>query len=94
MPDGRPDVPNPTRLTLARKRRGYKKTKLAELAKVDLRSITAFEAGEYPPSQETMARITAVLDFPVPFFYGEDMKEPSLDSGSFRSMSKMTAPQH
>jgi len=93
VPDGTPDVPNPTRLTLARKRRGYKKTKLAELSRVDLRSITAFEAGEYAPSDQTMARIAAVLDFPVPFFYGEDLDEPSLDSGSFRSMSKMTAPQ-
>jgi len=93
VPDGTPDVPNPTRLTLARKRRGYKKTKLAELTRVDLRSITAFEAGEYPPSQETMARIATVLNFPAPFFYGEDLDEPSLDSGSFRSMSKMTAPQ-
>jgi Zn-dependent peptidase ImmA (M78 family) len=80
-------------LTLARKRRGYKKTKLAELSKVDLRSITAFEAGEFAPSQQTLARIASVLEFPVGFFYGEDLDEPSLDSGSFRSMTKMTAPQ-
>lgn len=93
VPDGAPDVPNPTRLTLARKRRGHKKTKLAELSRVDLRSITAFEAGEFAPSQQTLARIAAVLDFPVPFFYGEDLDEPSLDSGSFRSMTKMSAPQ-
>jgi Zn-dependent peptidase ImmA (M78 family)/DNA-binding XRE family transcriptional regulator len=93
VPDGTPNELNPTRLTLARKRRGYKKTKLAELSRVDVRSITAFEAGEYAPSEQTMARIAAVLDFPVPFFYGEDLDEPNLDSGSFRSMSKMTAPQ-
>jgi Zn-dependent peptidase ImmA (M78 family)/DNA-binding XRE family transcriptional regulator len=91
--DGTPEVPNPSRLTLARKRRGYKKTKLADLAKLDLRAVTAFEAGEYPPSSQTLSRIASVLDFPVAFFYGDDLDEPSLDSGSFRSMSKMTASQ-
>lgn len=84
---------NPTRLALARKRRGYKKTRLAELIKVDLRSVSAFEAGEFPPSVETLARIASALRFPVEFFCGDDLDEPSLDSGSFRSMSKMTAPQ-
>lgn len=93
MPDGAPRVPNPTRLALARKRRGFKKTKLAELSKVDLRAVSAFEAGEYPPSAETLARIASVLKFPLEFFCGDDLDEPSLDSGSFRSMSKMTAPQ-
>jgi Zn-dependent peptidase ImmA (M78 family)/DNA-binding XRE family transcriptional regulator len=91
--DGTPSVPNPTRLALARKRRGFKKTKLAELGKVDLRAVSAFEAGEYPPSSETLSRIASALKFPVEFFYGDDLDEPSLDSGSFRSMSKMTAPQ-
>lgn len=93
VPDGAPSVLNPTRLALARKRRGYKKTKLAELSKVDLRAVSAFEAGEYAPSTETLARIASVLKFPLAFFSGEDLDEPSLDSGSFRSMSKMTAPQ-
>jgi Zn-dependent peptidase ImmA (M78 family)/DNA-binding XRE family transcriptional regulator len=93
VPDRGPDTPNPTRLALARRRRGYNKTKLAELSKVELRSITAFEGGEFPPSPETLARIALVLGFPVEFFYGDDLDEPSLDSGSFRSMSKMIASQ-
>ena len=93
VPEGTLSVLNPTRLALARKRRGYKKTKLAELSKVDLRSVSAFEAGEFSPSTETLARIASALRFPIEFFYGEDLDEPSLDSGSFRSMSKMTAPQ-
>jgi Zn-dependent peptidase ImmA (M78 family)/DNA-binding XRE family transcriptional regulator len=91
--DGPRPGPNPTRLALARKRRGHKKTKLAELSKVDLRAVSAFEAGEYPPSYETLTRIASALKFPVEFFYGDDLDEPSMDSGSFRSMSKMTAPQ-
>jgi len=93
VPDLERVIPNPTRLALARKRRGCKKTKLAELSKVDLRAISAFEAGEYPPAEETLARIASVLGFPIEFFCGDDLDEPSLDSGSFRSMSKMTAAQ-
>ncbi|MDQ2947551.1 MAG: helix-turn-helix transcriptional regulator, partial [Acidobacteriota bacterium] len=93
VPDGALGALNPTRLALARKRRGFKKTKLAELSKVDLRAVSAFEAGEYPPSAETLARMASVLRFPLEFFCGEDLDEPSLDTGSFRSMSKMTAPQ-
>ena len=86
-------TPNPRRLELARKRRGLKKTRLAELSKVDLRSISAFESGEFAPLPETLARIASALKFPHEFFFGEDLEEPSLETGSFRSMSKMTAPQ-
>src|ERR1022692_4805818 len=85
VPDGPLGVPNPTRLALARKRRGYKKTKLAELSKVDLRAVSAFEAGEYPPCAETLSRIASILRFPLEFFFGDDLDEPSLDTGSFRS---------
>jgi Zn-dependent peptidase ImmA (M78 family) len=53
----------------------------------------AYEAGTYPPSVEALARIADVLNFPVEFFYGEDLELPSLDTGSFRSMSRMTAAQ-
>ncbi len=84
---------NKTRLTLARKRRGYNKSRLAQLSNVDLRAITAFESGEYPPSSETLTRIAEALRFPGEFFNGEDLDEPSLDTGSFRSMSKKTAAQ-
>ena len=84
---------NPARLTLARKRRGLTKTGLAEEISVELRSVTAFEAGEYPPSGETLSRIQTTLNFPMDFFYGDDLDEPTPDVASFRAMSKMTASQ-
>ena len=84
---------NPTRLTFARRRRGYKKSQLANLSGIHLRSVTAFEAGEFPPSPETLDRLAEVLSFPSEFFWGDDLDEPTLDTGSFRSMSKMTARQ-
>jgi Zn-dependent peptidase ImmA (M78 family) len=64
---------------------------LAELSKVHIRSITAFEAGEFPPSPDTLERIAEAVAFPPEFFCGDDLDEPSLDTGSFRSMSKMTS---
>jgi Zn-dependent peptidase ImmA (M78 family) len=84
---------NPKRLTFARRRRGYKKSELAELSRVHIRSITAFESAEFSPSPETLERLANTLEFPQEFFGGDDIDEPSLETGSFRSMSKMTARQ-
>ena len=42
---------------------------------------------------ETLQRISAALSFPVEFFYGDDIDVPDLETGSFRSMKKMTAAQ-
>jgi len=84
---------NPTRLTLARKRKGLTKTAFADRIGVDRRAANAYESGEYPPAPDTLSRIVSVLGFPPEFYDGEDLDEPTLDTGSFRSMSKMTAPQ-
>jgi Zn-dependent peptidase ImmA (M78 family)/transcriptional regulator with XRE-family HTH domain len=84
---------NPSRLTLARKRRGLTKLALAEKLRVDRKSVQAYEAGNTIPSDETMARIVSVLGFPREFFVADDLDVPDQDSGSFRSMSKMKAPQ-
>jgi Zn-dependent peptidase ImmA (M78 family)/DNA-binding XRE family transcriptional regulator len=82
---------NPSRLTFARKRRGYKKTQLAELAHVDLRSITGYESGETEPRRDIFVRIQRALNFPEEFFYSPNIEEPSEDSASFRALTKMSA---
>jgi Zn-dependent peptidase ImmA (M78 family)/DNA-binding XRE family transcriptional regulator len=84
---------NPSRLTLARKRRGLTKTRLAIIIEVERRAVTGYEAGEYPPAPETLARLEDVLKFPKVFFFGDDLEELSPETASFRSMSKMTAGQ-
>ncbi len=84
---------NPKRLAIARKRRGYTKGELASKLGLVPRSVTAYEAGEFPPSDETLTRIASILDFPISFFSGDDLDEPELDAVSFRSLSKMTARQ-
>lgn len=83
----------PSRLTVARKRRGLTKIQLAEQINVEWRSVSGFEAGEYLPSDDTLARIAAALKFPTPFFYGPDLEEPEPDVASFRALKKMTAGQ-
>jgi Zn-dependent peptidase ImmA (M78 family)/transcriptional regulator with XRE-family HTH domain len=84
---------NPSRLALARKRKGLTKIALAALIEVDRKSVQSYETGQHSPSLETMRKIESALGFPREFFLGDDLDEPTLDSGSFRSMSKMTAPQ-
>jgi Zn-dependent peptidase ImmA (M78 family)/DNA-binding XRE family transcriptional regulator len=82
---------NPSRLHWARRRRGMTKTRLAAAVGVDLRSITAYEGGEFGPDRDRLNRIARTLKFPDSFFFGDDLEEPALDTASFRSMSKMTA---
>lgn len=83
----------PSRLELARKRRGLTKKRLAELAGITSRSVTGFERGEYAPDAETLSRLAEVVRFPPAFFDGPDLPEIAPGAASFRSMSKMTASQ-
>jgi Zn-dependent peptidase ImmA (M78 family)/DNA-binding XRE family transcriptional regulator len=85
---------NPNRIRIARKRRGLTKIELAAKIGVDRKSVNAYESGKHSPVKEDgLAKIAAALGFPEEFFFGDDLDEPSLDSGSFRSMSKMSAPK-
>lgn len=82
---------NPSRLRLTRKRRGLTKTRLAEAVGVQPRTISAYENGEFPPSDETLRELARTLHFPAGFFFGKDMDVPSPETASFRSMSRMSA---
>jgi Zn-dependent peptidase ImmA (M78 family)/DNA-binding XRE family transcriptional regulator len=87
------DVFTPSRLTVARKRRGLTKIELAKEIGVEWRSVSGYEAGEYPPSEDTLAKIASTLKFPIAFFSGGNLEEPELDASSFRALKKMTAAQ-
>jgi len=90
--DNEERVFNPQRFSLARRRRGLKKTELAEAVGVDPKSIMNYEAGQ-EPGTETMRRLCAVLKFPEMFFFGDDIEEIDTSTVSFRSMARMTAAQ-
>lgn len=82
---------NPSRLTLARKRRGMSKKMLAEELDVSARIITAYEAGERQPKPKSIEAIAEFLDFPVPFFNKNDADSLPIEGTSFRSLTKTTA---
>jgi Zn-dependent peptidase ImmA (M78 family)/DNA-binding XRE family transcriptional regulator len=84
---------NPTRLTLARRRRGLSKTVLASQVGIDVRSIAAYEDGEFEPSADVRLQIYRVLGFSKDFFEGSDIEVPKTEAVSFRSLSKRTAAQ-
>ena len=84
---------NRTRLAVARKRKGLSKLAFAKKVGVDRKSVEAWEAGKKKPTEDAIAQIVRVTDFPREFFMGDDLDEPSIDTGSFRSMKTMTAAQ-
>lgn len=84
---------NPSRLVLARKRRGLSQTALAATSGLSLRSVNYYESGEVEPSDDAVNTLAEVLKFPAAFFFGSDVEEIACDSASFRSLSNMTASQ-
>jgi Zn-dependent peptidase ImmA (M78 family) len=84
---------NPTRLILARKRRGLSKAALSSDQKISLRSLNYYESGEVVPSDEAVQELAQALKFPLDFFYGDDIEEITPEGASFRSLKSMTAPQ-
>jgi Zn-dependent peptidase ImmA (M78 family)/transcriptional regulator with XRE-family HTH domain len=84
---------NPSRLTLARHRRGLTKGKLAKLVRMTPLTISRYESGESQPSMAAIEELATALHFPPTFFAGPDLEAPSVDGVSFRALSKMTASQ-
>jgi Zn-dependent peptidase ImmA (M78 family)/DNA-binding XRE family transcriptional regulator len=81
------------RLSLARKRRGMTKKRLAEAVSVTPHTILRYESGEMMPSQEVIKKIARTLDFDVEFFDMDEVDEIREDAASFRSMAAMTASE-
>lgn len=84
---------NPSRLVVARKRRGFTKKRLADGAGISTRILTDYERAMFEPTEATLERIADVLGFPVAFFVGPDVEEPQIDATSFRALSRLTARQ-
>ncbi|PTR03799.1 Zn-dependent peptidase ImmA (M78 family) [Paraburkholderia sp. GV068] len=82
---------NPSRLSLARRRRKFTKKALAELLGCDQKTIIRYESGEAEPPEESLNALSSALNFPVAFFSGNDIDEPQPEAASFRSMSTMSA---
>lgn len=84
---------NPQRLTLARKRRRMTARLLASLINVSPITISRLENGVNEPEAGTIEAIAEALNFPVAFFYAEEVEELPAKSVSFRSLSSMTSKE-
>ena len=84
---------NPSRLTLARKRRGLNKVALARRIGITARSLLSYESGRAYPPATTLDALAEALGFPVPFFSQPDPVELQPDGVSFRALKSMTAGQ-
>ena len=82
---------NPTRLVLARRRRGMSRHEVGASANLTYRTIRAYEKGVREPGPPIVDAFAHTLAFPVEFFYGPTLEEPSLDGVSFRAMSNLSA---
>jgi Zn-dependent peptidase ImmA (M78 family)/transcriptional regulator with XRE-family HTH domain len=83
----------PSRLALARKRRGMTLVQLAAAAHVSTRSLSGYEAGRQQPSAQTVGALARELAVPPAFLGGAEIDEIPPDAASFRALSKMTASQ-
>lgn len=83
----------PSRLVIARKRRGLTLTRLAELTSLSTRSISLYENGHQEPSDETLLQLAEALSVSPGFLGDRDIEEIPEGAVSFRALSKMTARQ-
>jgi Zn-dependent peptidase ImmA (M78 family)/DNA-binding XRE family transcriptional regulator len=84
------EVFTPSRLVLARDRRGVSQRALAGLVGVTDRAIRLYESGTHP-TEDVLRRIAAALSFPVSFFEASPVEALSLEAASFRALSKASA---
>ncbi len=83
----------PSRLVLARQRRGLTRIALARASGISETTLRTYEKGieTQQPSEETVRKLAETLAFPVAFFVGPDLEEIPTGAISFRKLSKMTA---
>jgi Zn-dependent peptidase ImmA (M78 family)/DNA-binding XRE family transcriptional regulator len=93
MPRGLAAALTPSRLAIARKRRGLTLTQLAGLTGLSTRSISLYENGHQEPSPETLRQLALELDVSPGFLGAPDVDEIPEQAVSFRALSKMTARQ-
>ena len=83
----------PSRLAVARKRRGLTLTRLAELTGLSTHSVSVYENGHQTPSEETLLMLASALEVSPSFLAAVDVDEIPEQAVSFRALSKMTARQ-
>ncbi len=88
-----PPLFEPSRLCLARRRRGWSRTETARRSHLTARSIIAYELGERVPSQESLVALAQALEYPIAFFQRSKVDSIREEGVSFRALSRMTATE-
>lgn len=83
----------PSRLTVARKRRGMTLTALEKDTGISTRSLSDYEKGRQHPTPRHMEALARALAVPITFLTAPEVDEIPIDAISFRALSKMTASQ-
>jgi len=84
---------SPSRLAIARKRRGLTLTRLAEVTGLSTHTLSVYENGHQVPSEESLVLLAETLEVAPAFLAAPDTDELPADAVSFRALSKMTARQ-
>ena len=82
---------NPTRLKIARKRRGLTLKALSTAVGITSKTLSDYENGRRDPTDRIMPEIANQLNFPLSFFELDDMANLDQTAVSFRSLARMTA---
>lgn len=86
-------VLTPSRLRLARARRGYALSRLAAETGVTARALSAYERGQDAPPPGLVHQLARVLALPVAFLGGDEVDDIPVDAISFRALRKLTVGQ-
>lgn len=84
---------NPQRLKLARERRGLSAIELSKILNITSRTLSSYENGhkELTEQDAIVEKISKALNYPVPFFFSDDLIQIKAETASFRSMARMSA---
>ncbi len=81
----------PSRLAVARKKRGLTQKDLAHALGLSPRHLNSYEAGTHVPPEPMIKLIAEKLGFPIHFFMKTEVESIPTEFVSFRAMSKMTS---
>lgn len=83
------DLPNPTRIRLARHRRGKTISSLASELRVSTQLVAKWESGEREPG-DRLGALSVALGFPEAYFFGSDISPTDPAGVSFRKRRATT----
>ncbi|WDZ88877.1 ImmA/IrrE family metallo-endopeptidase [Nocardiopsis sp. HUAS JQ3] len=78
----------PSRIRLARERRGLTLARLARMSGISQQSLSGYENAHAVPTADTLAAIAGALGFPAAFFTADEVEEVPSEAVAFRARTK------